>query len=116
MKGHDALIALRKQGFKPAGVWVCHAKDHSLGWASWQKFRGHDRYPEVEILPAEVPELLDLRFAMGLVVHVSGMKEYGKAKRLHKALVEAKAKRVITVCGGLIIDSELGEWDGYVPQ
>jgi hypothetical protein len=44
------------------------------------------------------------------------MKEYAKAKRLHKALVEAKAKRVITVCGGLIIDSESGEWDGYVPE
>lgn len=116
MKGHDALIALRKQGFKPAGVWICHAHDPSRGWASWMRYAGHDRYPEVEILPTEVPELLDLRFAIGLVAHVSGMKEYAKAKRLHKALVEAKAKRVITVCGGLIIDSESGEWDGYVPE
>ena len=115
MKGHDALIALRKQGFKPAGVWICHAKDESRGWATWQKFRGHDRYPEVEILPTEVPALLDLRFAMGLVVHVSGMNLYAKAKPLHQAFVEAKAKRVITVCGGLIIDSESGEWSDYVP-
>jgi hypothetical protein len=44
------------------------------------------------------------------------MKLYAKAKRLHEALVEAKAKRVITVCGGLIIDSESGEWSDYVPE
>lgn len=116
MKGHDALIARRKQGFKPAGVWICHAKDPSNGWATWNKYRGFDLYPEVEILPTEVPELLDLRFSMGLVVHVSGMNLYVKAKRLHQAFVDAKAKRVITVCGGLIIDSESGEWDDYVPQ
>ena len=116
MKGHDALIALRKRGFKPAGVWICHAQDPSRGWASWSRYAGHDRYPEVEILPTEVPELLDLRFVVGLVAHVSGMKLYAKAKRLHEALVEAKAKRVITVCGGLIIDSESGEWSDYVPE
>jgi hypothetical protein len=116
MKGHDALIALRKRGFKPAGVWICHAQDPSRGWASWTRYAGHDRYPEVEILPTEAPELLDLRFVVGLVAHVSGMKLYAKAKRLHEALVEAKAKRVITVCGGLIIDSESGEWSDYVPE
>lgn len=116
MRGHDALIALRKQGFKPAGVWICHAEDPSRSWASWSRYAGHERYPEVEILPTEVPDLLDLRFTVGLTVHVSGMKDYAKAKRLHKALVEANAKRVITVCGDLIIDSEFGEWDGYVPE
>jgi hypothetical protein len=50
------------------------------------------------------------------VVHVSGCKNYAKAKRLHQAFVEAKAKRVLTVSGGTLIDSELGEYDGYVPE
>jgi hypothetical protein len=116
MKGHDALIAMRKEGGKPKGVWICHAVDNAKGWATWQKYKGFDAYPEVEILPTEVPELLDLRFAVGLVVHISGMNLYEKAKRLHKAFVDAKAKRVITVCGGLIIDSESGEWSDYVPE
>jgi len=116
MKGHDALIAMRKEGRQPRGVWICHAIDNTRGWATWQKYAGFDRYPEIEILPTESPELLDLRFVVGLTVHVGGMKVYAKAKRLHKALVDAKAKRVITVCGGLIIDSEFGEWDGYVPE
>ena len=116
MRGHDALITFRKEGGRPAGVWVVHAPDPHKGWSLWNKYKGHDKYPEVEILPTEVPELLDLRFCMGLVVHVSGMNLYKKAKPLHDALVAAKAKRVITVCGRLIIDSENGEWGDYVPK
>jgi hypothetical protein len=116
MKGHDALIAFRKEGGKPAGVWVVHAPDAHKGWSLWGKYKGHDKYPEVEILPTEVPELLDLRFCMGLVVHVSGMHLYQKAKSLHDAFIAANAKQVITVCGNLIIDSESKEWSDYVPE
>jgi hypothetical protein len=73
-------------------------------------------YPEVEILPSENPDNLDLRFVVGLTVHVSGCDDYKVAKRLHEALKRAAARKVITVCGGLIIDSESGEWDDYVPE
>jgi hypothetical protein len=116
MRGQDALIAFRKEGGRPSGVWVSHAADPHKGWSSWNKYKGHDRYPEVEILPTEVPELLDLRFAVGLVVHVSGMSSHKKAKSLHDAFIAANAKRVITVCGNLIIDSESKEWSDYVPE
>jgi hypothetical protein len=116
MKGHDRLIEHRKLGKPVAGVWVCHSEDKTDGWRTWDKYRGFDLYPEVQISQTEVPSLLDLRFAVGLVVHVSGCKNYAKAKRLHQAFVEAKAKRVLTVSGGTLIDSELGEYDGYVPE
>ena len=116
MKGHDRLIAHRKVGKPVAGVWVCHGEDENRGWQTWDRYRGFDLYPEVQISQTEVPNLLDLRFAVGLVVHVSGCKNYVKSKRLHQAFVEAKAKRVLTVCGGTLIDSELGEWNDYVPQ
>lgn len=116
MKGADTLVAFRKDGGRPAGVWVSHAADPHKGWSLWDKYKGHYRYPEVEILPSEVPALLDLRFAIGLTVHVSGMGVYKKAKVLHDAFVQAQAKRVITVCGSLIIDSEYGVWSSYVPE
>ena len=116
MKGHDALIAFRQEGGQPKGVWVSHAIDLHKGYSTWNKYKGHDRYPEVEILQTEVPELLDLRFCMGLVVHVSGMSSYQKAKSLHDAFIAANAKQVITVCGNLIIDSESKEWSDYVPE
>jgi hypothetical protein len=116
MRGHDALITFRKEGGQPKGVWVSHSLDPHKGWSMWNKYKGHDRYPEVEVLPTEVPELLDLRFAVGLVVHVSGMNLYKKAKSLHDAFIAANAKRVITVCGNLIIDSESNEWSDYVPE
>jgi hypothetical protein len=116
MKGHDKLVEHRKLGKPVAGVWICHGEDNSKSWMQWDKYRGFDRYPEVQISQTESPGLLDLRFAVGLVVHVSGCKNYEKAKRLHEALVEAKAKRVLTVCGGTLLDSELGEFDDYVPE
>ncbi len=118
MKGHDALIEMRKAGGKPAGVWINYAYDPSRSWAFWPKYKGFDKYPEVEILPSEIPELLDLRFVIGLTVHASVpvAGDFVRARRLHKAIVNAKAKRVITVCGDLIIDSEFGEWNGYVPE
>lgn len=116
MRGNDALIEHRKMGKPVAGVWVCHGEDATKGWQTWDKYRGFDLYPEVQISHTEVPSLLDLRFAVGLIVHVSGCKNYLKAKRLHEAFVDAKAKRVLTVCGGTLIDSELGEFDDYVPE
>ena len=116
MKGHDKLVEHRKLGKPVAGVWICHGEDNSKSWMQWDKYRGFDLYPEVQISQTESPGLLDLRFAVGLVVHVSGCKNYQKAKRLHEALVEAKAKRVLTVCGGTLLDSEYGEFDDYVPE
>jgi hypothetical protein len=116
MKGHDKLVEHRKLGKPVVGVWICHGEDNSKSWMQWDKHRGFDRYPEVQISQTESPDLLDLRFAVGLVVHVSGCKIYKKAKRLHEALVQANAKRVLTVCGGTLIDSEYGESNDYVPE
>ena len=110
------MIEMRINRRNPKGVWVFHAEDESKSWACWHKYARHDLYPVVEILPAEVPELLDLRFVVGLVVHVSGCADYQKAKRLHDALVAAKAKRVITSTKEILIDSESGEWGNNVSK
>jgi hypothetical protein len=83
---------------------------------SWHLAADTLPYPEIEILPTENPEVLDLRFVVGLTVHVSGCNDYKMAKKLHEALKQAAARRVITVCGDLIIDSETGEWSDYVPE
>lgn len=82
----------------------------------WDKFADTLPYPEIEILHNEAPESLDLRFVIGLTVHVSGSPDYQKAKRLHDALVAAGASRVITLAPNVLIDSEQGEFDDYVPE
>ncbi len=114
MKGDHALIALRMDGYTPKGVWISHAP--TPDWNTWDKSSMSALYPELQILPTENPAALDLRLVVGLTVHVSGCPIYSKAKRLHEALIASGAHRVITTCGSVIIDSEHGEWDDYVPE
>lgn len=114
MRGHQPLIALRMDRKRPQGVWICHGRSDAC--LQWDKAVDTLPYPEIEILQTENPENLDLRFVVGLTVHVSGCKNYEVAKKLHRALLIAKARHVITVVGDLIIDSEIGENNDYVPE
>lgn len=114
MRGHEALIALRREKKRPQGVWI--TQKPSIDCMKWDKAAETLPYPEIEILPNENPDGLDLRFVIGLTVHVSADKDVRKARRLHAALLEAGASRVITVIDDLIIDSKTGEWDSYVPE
>ena len=114
MRGHQALIALRRDKKRPQGVWISHRA--SPDCMVWHLHADTLPYPEIEILPTESPEALDLRFVVGLIVHVNGCEDYNAGKRLHDALVKAGAQRVITVIGDVLIDSVSGEWDSYVPE
>lgn len=114
MRGHEALIALRRDKKRPQGVWISH--NRSPDCLVWHLSATTLPYPEIEILPSENPAALDLRFVVGLTVHVNGCNDYEKAKRLHDALVAAGARRVISVVNDVLIDSKLGEFDGYVPE
>lgn len=90
MNGHDAIINLRRNGFKPAFVWLqdaLHAPTDNT----------------VSLSPTDNPEALDLRFLVGTTV----LAESANRERLGamlKACMSAKAKRVIT---------NLHQRDGY---
>lgn len=114
MRGHEALITLRREKKRPQGVWISHRRSPDA--MVWHLSATTLPYPEIEILPSENPAALDLRFVVGLTVHVNGCNDYEKAKRLHDALVAAGARRVISVVDDVLIDSKLGEFDGYVPE
>jgi hypothetical protein len=114
MRGHEALIEMRRDKKRPQGIWI--TQNPSIDCMKWDKNVETLPYPEIEILPNEIPESLDLRYVVGMTVHVCGATDYKKAKRLHAALVEAGASRVITDVNGLLIDSELGESSDYVPE
>lgn len=114
MRGHEALLTLRREKKRPQGVWFSHRR--SPDCMKWHLAADTLPYPEIEILPTEAPESLDLRFVIGLTCHVSGSPNYQKAKALHDALLAAGAARVLTVVNGLLIDSLTGEWDDYVPE
>lgn len=114
MRGHQPLIEMRMARQKPRGVWIAHRP--SAFCMNWNRYGDMMHYPEVEILPTENLESLDLRFVVGLVVHAGGCEDFKRSKELHQALLAAKALRVITVSGKTIIDSNWGVWHDYVPE
>lgn len=116
MRGHQALIKMRMQGMAPKGVWVYYGKDIANSCLYWSKWDDLLAYPEIEILPIENINHLDLRFSVGLTVHLTTKLSIDKAKKLHQAFLVAKARRVITVCDGFLLDSETGEFSDYVPE
>lgn len=116
MRGHLQLIKLRLSGFVPTGIWVNYGEDKNNNCLHWTKWDDTLPYPEIEILPIENINQLDLRFSVGLTVHLTTKENYEKATKLHKAFLAAKAKRVITVCDGYLIDSETGVHSDYVPE
>ena len=97
MTGHQPLLSMRLRGQHPPFLWVQTSLPANRDW---------DRYgehPEVGIGEGDYPELLDLRFAMGLTVIVDGS-DPKRVASLGKAFEQAKAKRVI--CN---VDTA-GEW------
>jgi hypothetical protein len=113
MRGHQEIIKMRLDRVAPKAIFVYYGEDKSKSWANWPKYT--IEFPDVEILPIENINQLDLRFAVGLPVHISSSQPYKKVKALHNAFLAAKASRVTTVCGQVLINN-FEEYDDYVPE
>jgi hypothetical protein len=81
MTGHEPLIAMRRNGFKPAFVWLSEA-----GFTPSTH--------EVHIAKTDIPEALDLRFLVGVTV-LAESQNRERLGQILKACMEAKARRVI---------------------
>lgn len=113
MRGHQEIIKMRLDRVAPKAIFVYYGEDKSKAWANW--FRHSIEFADVEILPIENINQLDLRFTVGLPVHISSNQPYKKVKALHNAFLAAKALRVTTVCGEVLINNS-EEYDDYVPE
>lgn len=100
MTGHQPLIAMRLRGQRPPVLWVQTSLQSNRDWARYGE------RPEIGIEAADYPDLLDLRFAVGLTVLVDGSNP-DRVASVGKAF-EQVAKRVI--CN---VDSG-GEWPELV--
>lgn len=70
MRGHHALIAMRRRHRRPAYVWIDTERDQSKAWSDWTETT--PLAAQLQIDPDDVPSLLDLRALLGLTVIVSG--------------------------------------------
>ena len=86
MKGLDQVIKMRRQGYKPAYIVLQDSpKPTDFGWLQWTA--------------ADIPELLDLRALVGVVVSVHG-KDSGEVFRWAQAAMNAGASTVLTMVYG----------------
>jgi len=85
MTGHEPLIAMRKAGQRPEAVFLDDFHSPSArDWSEPGKAFGQVwpmDYPTIEIAQNDNPRTLDLRFVVGLQVHISSPKE-SRAKAL----------------------------------
>jgi hypothetical protein len=107
MRGHDLLIKLRLKGFRPALVEL--TVDRPMPAWYWREW--HTEVPHVPVQARilidqnDSPELLDLRFVVGMSVKVEGDNP-ARVARAYDAALKAGAKRVISACRGEFRDSE----------
>lgn len=81
MNGHEAIISMRRNGFKPAYVWL---QDSGLIPTDYA----------VTLAKTDIPEALDLRFLVGVTV-LAESQDKDRLQRIASACRQAKASRVI---------------------
>jgi hypothetical protein len=100
MTGHEPLIRMRMQRFKPAHVTL-----NDRSWAyDWWRCEHLMPYPDIGIDPEEAIERLDLRFVVGLPVMVE-QRDRDRLRRLMLACEKAGAKRVYGFAPGVAVCS-----------
>jgi len=94
MRGHEALIAMRRQGLRPAMVWIGTSPDASNLWRDWQ--RCSPAHARIQIDPEDRPAMLDLRWVIGLTVAIDGH-DFDRVQAVADACQQHEAARVIAV-------------------
>ena len=101
MNGHEPLLTMRRSGGVPRAVWVADGEaPRSTDWHREPNCCDGEYHAVVRIDPQDIPEVLDLRWAIGLEVHLTAERGEPRARRLHEALIAAQARRVITSIHG----------------
>ena len=100
MKGHDALLLLRRKGFVPAVVWL-----HDTDAPDRLRWPEEPRHAVLYVEPGDKPARLDLRCLVGLPVVVS-FEEPERMRRTVMACEQAGAARVLGFAAGQAIDTK----------
>jgi len=93
MRGHQPIATMRRQGATPRIVFVDTTPCQWESWRKWHLDTPHSA--QVEIEPDDFVASLDLRYAVGLTVVVSG-DSLGRVASIGKAFEAAGAGRVVT--------------------
>lgn len=97
MTGLEALQTMRRTRRVPRCVWVTDGDDaRAQDWSEEPNCADMQRHAVLSLAANDIPEAMDFRCCIGLEVHVAGERGEARARRIHAALIDAEAKRVIT--------------------
>lgn len=108
MRGHEPIVAMRRNGLMPAMVWIDTEPCALKAWAGWPSVDASHAHVWVEA--GDSIKRTDLRFVVGLTVQVQG-EDAQRVADVQDACVKAGAKRVLTYCNGAMTDTE-GRFNG----
>lgn len=108
MKGHEALLEMRRAGkLSSRSVWVCDGdlEIEQILSKTWMRIRSSATglyEPHVIVEGVDIPETLDFRFCVGLTVHLMTTRGADRAQRLFKAIRAAGPSLL-----GCVVDDKL---------
>lgn len=105
MTGHEVLLKLRRDRLLPSRSLYIADSDSPFdrlcaeNWHQCESSATGLWEPHVLVEEFDVPEHLDLRFCIGLVVHLSALRGIDRAQRLFKAIRSAQPELLACVVG-----------------
>lgn len=98
MIGYEQLLNLRRERVQPSLVRITDGFDpYAKDWHREVAGVSQQYHAHIEVGAQEIPEALDLRAAIGLVVMVDGQRSVERTRRLFAAVVAAKPLAAIAL-------------------
>ena len=113
MNGHQQIIRVRREGMKPAAVFVETAfMPGKSSFENPEKALDFDDFPTVFIPANELRKHHDFRFLTNCRVHVHGSEMSDDFLSVVDAIAE-HAEHVIACAQGEMVEFKYGEWNAY---
>lgn len=94
MRGHEAMVDMRRRGFVPTAVWVHDLPLEAQRTPDRWNWPLHGQSACIDLDPTDNPARLDLRFVVGLTVWIQA-RDAQRLQALTDLAVACGAKRVL---------------------
>ncbi|MAF04937.1 MULTISPECIES: hypothetical protein [unclassified Herbaspirillum] len=116
MRGHRQVVQLRREGYMPSQVFVDLVDQPRPVFSKYDEPENGIRlgsYPQIEVLRREVHGALDLRFLVGLVVHVHGAQMDDDMLDLLDLIAAQEPRHMVACAGDMLMQFQNGKWESW---
>lgn len=116
MRGHRQIVAARRDGLRPAAVFINLVDEPRPIDNRYDEPENGIRfgfYPNVEVLRSDLRTALDLRFLVGLTVHVHGAEMDDDMGKLLDLVDEQRPRTIVACAGEEILFRDFEGWRAW---